>query len=306
MTFGSLLYMQSHCFKQTGQGTAGGLYTIVGAAGAPLKEKENMEMNEKLDRLDSLYASRNLQEAEKELLSWISEAETRGNPGEQLTLYNELEGLYRVTGRAPEASEVSKKALKLIETMGLSGTVHHATTLLNAATAHRAAGFLSEALSLYRQAQNVYESLKNEPNILYYMAALSNNVAQVYQELGQYDDAEPHLLKALSIIKTVPGAESEESTTHTNLSLLYYKMGKLSEAACEIEKALIYYRTPEGAKDNHLSSALSAAGTIAAGLGNTQKAREYFAGALEVSERVFGDTPETRMIRKNLESLDQI
>ena len=262
-----------------------------------------MNINEKLEHLDALIASGNLPEAEKDLKSWINEAKSFGRSADQLTLFNELEGLYRVTGRAREASEISKEALAIIEEMGLTGTVHHATTLLNAATAHRAAGDLNEALSLYAEAQKIYEILKGEPGILYYNAALSNNLAQVYQELGQFEDAEKHLKKALSIIRTIPGAGSEEATTHTNLALLYSGMGRLSEAEEEINLSLHYYQTPEGAGDAHFSSAFSAAGTIAAKKGNPDEAENYFSEALSFSEKVFGDTPETRIIRKNLEAV---
>ena len=264
-----------------------------------------MNINEKLERLDHLYAEQKLPEAEKELKYWTWEAESFDRPGEQLTLYNELEGLYRVTGRAEEASGISQKALAIIEKMGLTGTVHHATTLLNAATAHRAAGHPEEALSLYTEAQQIYENLKEEPGILYYNAALSNNLAQVYQELGQYAEAELCLKKALAIVKNIPGLESEEATTHTNLSLLYSKMGRPSEAEEEVGQALFYYRTQEGTRDNHYSSACSAAGMIAAERGSLDEAEKYFSEALGFSEKVFGDTPETRIIRNNLEEVKE-
>ena len=71
-------------------------------------------------------------------------------------MYNELVGLYCSTARIPQAVEVSDKALGLSPVMGLGKTVHHATTLLNAATARRMAGDSDAALGQFLEAETFF------------------------------------------------------------------------------------------------------------------------------------------------------
>ena len=260
-----------------------------------------MNVQEKLQKLDQLYSSQKLGEAEKCLLDWLEAAKEEQDLGERLTLQNELEGLYRVTGRAEEACGVSDSSLELIAEMGLSGTVHHGTTILNAATANRAAGHTDKALALYREAEEVYKGLGDFPHREYLFATLNNNISQVYQQKGDYGQAEKYLQEALSVIRGIPGGESETATTRSNLSLVLVKLGKLREAEDQIKEALEYYEGPSGKGDNHYSSALSAAGEVAYRTGKYKEAEAYYERALKASERVFGETPETECIRRNLE-----
>lgn len=53
----------------------------------------------------------------------------------------------------------AKEAMELVRELGLSGTLHHGTTCLNAATGFRAAGRYEEAEAAYREAEKVYASL---------------------------------------------------------------------------------------------------------------------------------------------------
>ncbi len=259
-----------------------------------------MNVNEKLDRLDELIQAQDLAGADRELSAWADEAIREGDRGAALTFYNEMEGLYRVTGRAAEAAAISEKALALIEDMGLQGTVHHATTLLNGATANRVAGNIGKAKELYLAAAGIYEGMEESQDRTYYLATLNNNLAQVYQEEKDYGQARVHLLKALELIRQCPGCEGEEATTLVNLSLLYMMTGEQKEADSAIAKALSYYEGSEGEKDNHSAAAFTAAGELAYWEGDNEKARAYLKKALAISEAVFGETPETISIRRKL------
>ena len=104
-----------------------------------------MDVKDMLNQLDYLYNMGDLKEAERRLTNWLNQALDSRSYGTALTFYNEMEGLYRTTGRAKQAAEISDKALQLIELMGLKNTVHHATTLLNGATANRWAQNLDKA-----------------------------------------------------------------------------------------------------------------------------------------------------------------
>ena len=69
---------------------------------------------------------------------------------------NEMEGLYRNTGRVAQAVDMADMALSLIAGMGLDGSIHHGTTLLNAATARRMAGVWRKRFPKYREAEAIF------------------------------------------------------------------------------------------------------------------------------------------------------
>lgn len=258
-----------------------------------------MEIQRRLEELDSLYAEGRLPEAEKKLEMWLAEAGEKGDRGAELTILNEMEGLYRTTGRAGRAVEVSGQALKLIETMGLAGTIHHGTTLLNGATASRMAGDGAGALTMYREAASIFRNLGQDTS--YQMASLYNNISQLYQEQGKNEEAIQSLRKALDIISPMEGSEPEVATTRINMALCLMALGNLEEAAQEIGMSLAYYGSPEGARDGHYGSALCAAGELAWRRGDSKRAAALLEKALEVTRERFGENDACQVIRKNLE-----
>ena len=80
-----------------------------------------MEIQKILTKYDSYLNMGKLKDAEALLLLSLQDAEEEGLYGARLTLLNELEGLYRTTGRARQAMEISEKALALISVLGLTG-----------------------------------------------------------------------------------------------------------------------------------------------------------------------------------------
>jgi tetratricopeptide (TPR) repeat protein len=255
-----------------------------------------MDVERLLQELDALLAGGKLDQAELRLRDWIEQAEDEGRGGAALTFYNELEGILRTTGRAREAAEAADKALALIARMGLEGTVHHATTLLNAATANRAAGELDKALAMYQAAEKIYLALGQGDS--YQMAALWNNISQVYQEQGKNREALDCLERALPKIMTMDCAP-EAATTRVNMALSLMALDRLDEAEERLQQAIAYYDS-EGARDPHRSSALSAAGELAFRRGEKEKALSLLEGALETTLACYGENDACRVIRENI------
>lgn len=258
-----------------------------------------METYEMLERLDQMYAAGEIGKAERCLENWVQDARMMADKGRLLTLYNEMEGLYRTTGRAAQGAEVSEKALALVEEMGLSGTLQHGTTLLNGATVNRVAGNLEKALSMYRQAEEIYLKLGESQG--YHMASLYNNISQIYQEQGRHEEALEYLKKALGRITAMEGSGAEAATTRINMSFSLMALGQL-EAAGQIQQdAFAYYDSEQSAGDAHYGSALSAAGELAFRRGDYEEAIRRFEKALEVTNHYFGENDGCRIIRNNLE-----
>ena len=84
-------------------------------------EQRQYGSSEDTDDSDSYLNKGKLKDAEALLLLSLQDVEEEGLYGARLTLLYELEGLYRTTGRARQAMEISEKALALISVLGLTG-----------------------------------------------------------------------------------------------------------------------------------------------------------------------------------------
>ena len=146
-----------------------------------------MDTQQMFQELDRLYAQGKLDEAEEKMMGWMKEGLDSGNKSLCLMMCNEMEGLYRNTGRVAQAVDMADMALSLIAGMGLDGSIHHGTTLLNAATARRMAGDVEKALSQYREAEAIFKNLGKPDG--YEMASLYNNISQIYQEQEEHEKA---------------------------------------------------------------------------------------------------------------------
>ena len=203
-----------------------------------------MDTQQMFQELDRLYAQGKLDEAEEKMMGWMKEGLDSGNKSLCLMMCNEMEGLYRNTGRVAQAVDMADMALSLIAGMGLDGSIHHGTTLLNAATARRMAGDVEKALSQYREAEAIFKNLGKTDG--YEMASLYNNISQIYQEQEEHEKALESLDKALELIKKMENSEAEVATTHVNRALSLMALGRLDEADEELKESLTFYASPEG------------------------------------------------------------
>ena len=115
--------------------------------------------------------------SEEILVQEINDAVSRGDDGALLELLNEYVGLLRDKGEAEASLKICDKILELLDSMGLYRTVSYGTSLLNVATAYRAAGKLKEAEKLYDEVESVYAETLPEDSML--IASLHNNKKSV-------------------------------------------------------------------------------------------------------------------------------
>ena len=117
-----------------------------------------MDIQNVLDKLDRLFADNRVDEVEPFLLSRLEQAKEEKDYGSYLSIGNELIGFYRSVSEYEKAFAISEDVLLLMEELQLDNTEHFATTLLNTATAYRAAGRYEEALADYARALRIYET----------------------------------------------------------------------------------------------------------------------------------------------------
>lgn len=218
-----------------------------------------MDINQITEELDTLFAQEKTAEIPQFLESHIAQAAQEGAQEVLLTLYNEIIGFYRETGQYALSIENCHKAVALMKEMGIQDTIPYATTLLNIANAHRAAGLLQESLELYNRVRPIYVAHLDENDM--YFANFYNNLSLLYQEMGDFASAKDQLVNALSIVSHKPDRQFEAAVTQANLANTCIELGQDDEARARAEEAIRIFEEL-GVDDAHYSAALSALGSL--------------------------------------------
>ena len=172
---------------------------------------------------------------------------------ERLVQGNEEVGYYRSISDYEKSIKIAKEMLELIEELGLAESEEHGTTLLNAATAYRAAGLCDRAILMYREAERIFEKLGVQDDRL---AGLYNNMSMAFQQKKEYGEAMQCLLQALEIIEALPNRKAEEATTYANLASVCYEKKEFSKGVRYVELAVERFRECEE-QDAHYCGALA-------------------------------------------------
>lgn len=245
-----------------------------------------MNIDEILKKLDGLFADEKLEEVEPFLLSCMRQAKAGDEYGIYISVGNELIGFYRSISRYEEAFAVAEDVLLLMEELQLEGTVHFATTLLNTATAYRAAGRYEEALGDYRRALEIYQ--RDLPKDDYRLAGLYNNISILLEKLDENEKSALFLQKAIQIVEKQPGSRLELATSRTNLALIQLKLNRLEEAKKLLDAACRAFEEDGGITDAHYSAALAGQGEVCYRQGDLERALGYYEHALFEVEKHFG------------------
>jgi tetratricopeptide (TPR) repeat protein len=169
-----------------------------------------------LSKLDEYLHRNDYASAVRHLLYWLGEAEQSGDGGTELTVRNELMGLYRKLGRGEEALACVEAALDKINKMNIGDQVGSATTYLNSATVYKAFGRAEDAIPLFEHARSIYE--KNLAPDDGRLGGLYNNMALALVDLGRFEEAKELYAKAISVMEKQDGGELEVAITYLNLA----------------------------------------------------------------------------------------
>ena len=195
--------------------------------------KKRVPVDRIIDKADEYFSRNDYAGAERHFLFWLDEATAYGDERGQFSIYNELMGLYRKTGKKDEAVGSAGKAVDLIRQTGMEGSISAGTAYLNAGTVYKTFGLKKESLDCFEKAKIVYEKeLKADDARL---GGLYNNAALLLVDLGRFAEARENYEKALSVMKSTGKGELETAITYLNLvDLTAYEKG-LEEGAEEIE-----------------------------------------------------------------------
>ncbi len=260
-----------------------------------------MNIQNILAQVDAYFDADRGEDAERLLQQSVAEAEQEQDEGAKLQLLNELIGYYREVSRHEMVYKTVAQAIAQTEHMGLEGTIPHATTLLNAATAYRACGKLEESMGFYRQVQEIYGRLLEPDNML--MAGLQNNISLLYQEMGNYREAKERLLEALHIVEK-NNAGYETAVTYANLAGTCMQLGENGEACRYAMKSLDIFKS-RNVEDSHSAAALATLGMYFYREKDYGKAVQYYRQAMENVEKSLGRNDYYRRLEGNLTACEE-
>lgn len=258
-----------------------------------------MDMNSFFYQTDQLLAEKRLDDAEEYMKNCLRQAEEECDGGAIISICNELGGLYRALSRYSEGIPLYEKALRSIRDLGLSGSEHHGTTLVNYATTYTMMGDVPKALELDTEAAQIFADAGFAMD--YRLATLYNNMSFLCVDLGHYEEAETSLRDALYILNTLDDSQIDVAVTYSNLAGVYLAMNRLEEAKVSVKKALDLFLAESGDTDVHYAGAVSTLGAIYFREENWEKAAALMETALQLTSRDYGeDTQNYAILSRNL------
>lgn len=256
-----------------------------------------MKVEQFFQTLDELFAKGELEKVEPYLISCLEEAGENKEYGMYITIGNEMIGFYRSISAFERAFQISEDVLLLMEELKLEESEHFATTLLNVATAYRAAGRLKEAHVYYVRALKIYEE-QLKPND-YRFAGLYNNMSLLLEEMGENEKAALFLEKAIDIVSVMEDARMEYASSLTNLALIYFKLNKYEQAKELLSKSVSVFAEAGENTDPHYSAALAAMAESYYHEGRLEKALAYYDSSLSELKKHFGENASYALLCDN-------
>lgn len=263
-----------------------------------------MDVNAFFVQLDEYFANNRIEQVDPFLCSSLEQAKEEKDYGAYISICNEMIGFYRSVSEFKKAFDASEDVLLLMEELQLERSEHFATTLLNVATAYRAAGNFKQAYVYYEQALQIYEGLIPPEDYRY--AGLYNNMSILLEKMEENEKAIRYAKKALAIIETLEQGEMETATTLTNLALLYFKVEKYEDAQNLLERALSLFEQKGDTTDAHYSGALAGVGEAYYHMKEYGKALAAYEKALCEVEKHFGKNMSYAVLCENCAALCEI
>ena len=88
-----------------------------------IHEIGRIPVREVIGELDRILEKNQTEKAETHLLQWLEKADREGDWRAQLTILNELTGLYRSMGKRDEGLEAAERGIRLAESHGMENAV---------------------------------------------------------------------------------------------------------------------------------------------------------------------------------------
>ncbi len=185
------------------------------------EQNQSIPVRRIIEKLDSYFSTNDLNGAKNHLEYWQKEAKNLRDLSGELSVVNEMLGLYRRTNDKGAALSSINRALELLSYRRLENTLSGATIILNAATTCKAFGDLDRAVALYEKASAVYH--RELPPDDLRLAALYNNYATTLTDIGRFDEAKKLYDMAIEITGAKVEGLLDCAVSYVNLAHLFEK-----------------------------------------------------------------------------------
>lgn len=167
-------------------------------------------------RLDDFFAKNDYSGAARLLEYWASEAQSGGDKRGELSIRNEMMGLYRKVSNKEKSMENVSLCLEILKITGLTEYLTGGTTFLNIGTVYKTFGEDKLALDYYNKAEIIYlNQLKPDDSRF---GGLYNNKGLALSALGEYDNAFEYFKKALSVMEKQENGQLDMAITYLNIA----------------------------------------------------------------------------------------
>ncbi|MCL1939496.1 MAG: tetratricopeptide repeat protein [Desulfovibrionaceae bacterium] len=258
-----------------------------------------MDIDAFFQGLDAGYKSGDRELIAAHLLHSLNQADAEKDFNAAVTILNEMMGFYRKISDHAASIKAGDQAIAILRSLGYENTVPFGTTLLNAATAHRAAGNTVRALEFFTGALGVFRHHLPEDD--YRLAGVYNNVSSIYEELGNYDEAVENLELALTILEKQDGVPLDTATVMVNLAHVLLKINRQDEAVAILEKAMaVFQNTRTEATGPQYAAALAGMAEAYYRIGRIQDAVRAYESALAHLKTAVGENADYAFTLRNL------
>lgn len=258
-----------------------------------------MDIEAFFNGLSALFASGDLDKVSAYLKQSLARAEASGDAHASVTILNEMIGYYRSVSNHSEALAASGRAIEAMRRLGYEDTPDFGTTLLNAATAYRAAGDRKRALALYEQALANYQRhlAPDAPRL----AGLYNNLSALHMESGEYKAAAALLRKSAGIMADRKEDRLDAATVYSNLALALSRSGDANAAGEALRAAVSIFESLDdgGRRAPHYAAALSALAETRYKMGDHADAARLYEQALAHIKNCFGENADYAVTAAN-------
>ncbi len=259
-----------------------------------------MDINAFFAGLGAIFATGRKDEVSVYLRQSLNSAEDENDLKSAVAILNETAGYYRSISDYAGAFRAIERALSLMSDLGLEDSAAYGTTLLNAATAYRAAGDAATAMEHFDAARAIYERELPENDAR--LAALYNNLSALHQDAGQHEAARENLEKAAAVLSALPEAALDAATVQANLALTLSALQREDEAASALRRSLdIFERAgrPDARSAPHYAAALAGLAAVHYKMGRFGEAVRLYDDALTRIKDCFGENKDYALTCSN-------
>lgn len=205
------------------------------------------------------------------------------NGNESAASLTKLARVLREQQKFEEAEPLLKKAVLLVESSAEPHDKEMIVALNNLAMVQREQGNFEEALAIYKRVEPLQNKIGASDSD---KLTMETNFGVVLDTIGNYDEARPHLEKALALCEKVEGVASKNyATCLYNLKELFLHMDDYANAEVYMKKVLEIHKAQNGANDAEVGRDLNELALIYRQSGKISESEPTFKDAIAISEK---------------------